>query len=68
VRALVSSPLIFLLDEPTSGLGRDETDRVLAIIEATGATVVVATHDPRVIQWCDEVVELRDSTLYVLSR
>jgi ATP-binding cassette subfamily C protein CydC len=67
-RALVSSPTIFLLDEPTSGLGRDETDRVLALIEATGATVVVATHDPRVIQWCDEVVELRDSKLHVLSR
>jgi ABC-type lipoprotein export system ATPase subunit len=29
---------------------------------------VVATHDPRVIQWCDEVVELRDSKLHVLSR
>ncbi len=67
-RALVTSPTIYLLDEPTSGLGRDETEKVLAIIEATGATIVVATHDPQVIEWCDEVVELRGSTLRELSR
>lgn len=61
-RALVTGPSILLLDEPTSGLGRDETAAVLALLAATGASVVVATHDPLVVDWCDEVVELAERT------
>jgi ABC-type transport system involved in cytochrome bd biosynthesis fused ATPase/permease subunit len=59
VRALVTSPRVLLLDEPTSGLGREETEAVLALIKSSGASVVVATHDPVVISWCDRVLELR---------
>jgi ATP-binding cassette subfamily C protein CydC len=61
-RALVTAPSILLLDEPTSGLGRDETTAVLALLAAAGASVVVATHDPLVVDWCDEVVELAART------
>ena len=68
IRAMVSEPRIYVLDEPTSGLGALETDAVLDLIASTGATVVIATHDPRVIGWCDEVMVLRDSTLVPLSR
>ena len=64
VRALVTSPEILLLDEPTSGLGREETEALLALIETTGASVVVATHDPVVMSWCDQVLELRESDLH----
>jgi ABC-type transport system involved in cytochrome bd biosynthesis fused ATPase/permease subunit len=58
-RALVTSPSIYVLDEPTAGLGRDETARVLDLLAATGATIIVATHDRDVTTWCDVVVELR---------
>ena len=68
VRAMVSDPVIYLLDEPTSGLGRVETDAVLALLGATNSTFIVATHDERVMAWCDEVLELRDATLHVLNR
>jgi putative ABC transport system ATP-binding protein len=68
VRAMVTSPPIYLLDEPTSGLGQDETRAVLALLAGTGASVVVATHDPQVMAWCDLVFELRDEKLRVLSR
>jgi ABC-type transport system involved in cytochrome bd biosynthesis fused ATPase/permease subunit len=61
VRALVTSPQILLLDEPTSGLGREETEALLALIQTSGASVVVATHDPVVMSWCDQVLELRES-------
>lgn len=63
VRALASAPDIVLLDEPTSGLGANETRAVLALLEASGASVVVATHDPLVIEWCDEVLALVEGSL-----
>jgi ABC-type transport system involved in cytochrome bd biosynthesis fused ATPase/permease subunit len=67
-RALVTRPEIYLLDEPTAGLGSEETARVLALLNATKATVVIATHDPDVISWCDDVVELRDNGLLRVIR
>ena len=67
-RSLVTNPDILLLDEPTSGLGQDETSRVLMLLGATNSTVVVATHDPEVIAWCDDVVELRDGQLQRVNR
>ncbi|MGB8196858.1 MAG: ATP-binding cassette domain-containing protein [Acidimicrobiales bacterium] len=68
VRAMVTSPTIYLLDELTSGLGRDETSRVLSLLASTDATVIVATHDPQVMAWCDDVIELVDADLHELKR
>jgi ABC-type transport system involved in cytochrome bd biosynthesis fused ATPase/permease subunit len=67
-RALVTSPDLYLLDEPTAGLGRDEATRLLDLLGATGATVVVATHDEHVVSWCDVVFEIRAGELVPLSR
>jgi ABC-type multidrug transport system fused ATPase/permease subunit len=68
VRAMVTSPLIYLLDEPTSGLGNEETAGVLSLLALTGATVIVATHDPQVMAWCDEVLELIGAALREVRR
>lgn len=67
-RALVTRPEIYLLDEPTAGLGSDETARVLGLLNSTNATVVVATHDPDVIAWSNDVIELRDGRLRRVNR
>ena len=67
VRALVTNPQIILLDEPTSGLGSAETTMVLNLLAETHATVIIATHDQQVIDWCDDVVELRDAMLRLVS-
>jgi ABC-type transport system involved in cytochrome bd biosynthesis fused ATPase/permease subunit len=64
-RALVTDPDLVLLDEPTAGLGHAETRDVLAFLSARVATVIVATHDPEVMAWCDLVVELRDRELLI---
>jgi putative ABC transport system ATP-binding protein len=51
-RALVSQPRLLLADEPTGQLdgatGRQVIDIMLEAAEATGAALVVATHDPAV--------------------
>jgi ABC-type transport system involved in cytochrome bd biosynthesis fused ATPase/permease subunit len=67
-RALVTSPSIYVLDEPTAGLGHDETARLLDLLGATGATIIVATHDEVVANWCRVVVELRAGELVTLTR
>jgi ABC-type transport system involved in cytochrome bd biosynthesis fused ATPase/permease subunit len=64
-RAVVTNPDVVVVDEPTAGLGREETRDVLSFLGASGATVVVATHDADVIEWCDLVVELRDGELVI---
>lgn len=63
VRALVTSPAIVVLDEPTSGLGSDETERVLSLLTSADVAVIVATHDPLVVAWCDVVLELSEHRL-----
>jgi ATP-binding cassette subfamily C protein CydC len=65
VRALVTKPDVMVLDEPTAGLGGDETRDVLSILAASNATVIVATHDAEVIEWCDAIAELRDGELVI---
>jgi ABC-type transport system involved in cytochrome bd biosynthesis fused ATPase/permease subunit len=64
-RALATSPDVVVLDEPTAGLGREETANVLTFLSASSATVIVATHDADIIDWCDVVVELRDGELVI---
>jgi ATP-binding cassette, subfamily C, bacterial CydC len=68
VRAMVTDPVILLLDEPTSGLGQDETRAVLDLLGEMGASVIVATHDPLVMAWCNFGFELADAKLRVVSR
>ena len=41
---------------------------MLDLLENTGATVVVATHDRQVIEWADVVVELRAGELHPVTR
>lgn len=68
VRAMVTNPVVLLLDEPTSGLGQDETRALLDLLGETGASVIVATHDPLVMAWCDFGFQLEDAKLRVVTR
>jgi ABC-type transport system involved in cytochrome bd biosynthesis fused ATPase/permease subunit len=68
VRGMVSGPDIYVLDEPTAGLGRDETSQVLALLASMNATILIATHDPDVVAWCDDSVAIRDGELIRLNR
>ncbi|HYI19257.1 MAG TPA: ABC transporter ATP-binding protein [Solirubrobacteraceae bacterium] len=59
-RALVRDAPVLVLDEPTTGLDAAAKAAVLGPLRAlaAGRTTLVVTHDPDVLAWADEVVEL----------
>lgn len=51
-RAIVNGPIVLLADEPTGNLDPERTAEIIELfklINARGTTVIVATHDPRVM-------------------
>jgi putative ABC transport system ATP-binding protein len=66
-RALMNKPPIILADEPTANLDHATADTVLTVLrdlcESEGATVVVATHDAHVLDYCRRIVRLKDGAL-----
>lgn len=62
-RALVNDPKILLADEPTGNLDDDNKEQILGIFREAnirGTTVVVATHDRRLIDSCPKRVVVLD--------
>ena len=61
-RALANAPTVILADEPTAslepGLAESMMRLLLEVREETGATLLVASHDPRVLGMLGHVVEL----------
>ena len=62
-RALVNDPKILLADEPTGNLDEENKAQILAFFKEAnirGTTVVVATHDRRLIENCHKRVVVLD--------
>ena len=60
-RALIGSPEVLLADEPTSHLDAESAERTCALfreVHSQGTTVVVATHDPELVESATRVVTL----------
>ncbi|GAB4319967.1 MAG: cell division ATP-binding protein FtsE [Leptolyngbyaceae cyanobacterium] len=68
-RAIVGTPPILLADEPTGNLDADNSWQVIKILKklnAIGITVIVTTHDERLIRQSNHpVVQLRNGRLFV---
>lgn len=65
-RALVVDAEVLLADEPTSELDEANRDLVLRELRAEsqrGAVVVVATHDPAVVEACDQHIALDEGRI-----
>jgi len=66
-RALVNDPPIVLADEPTGNLDSHSGSLVLDLLyrscKEIGKTLILATHDPAVVQRADRIVELRDGAI-----
>ncbi|RPE76494.1 MULTISPECIES: ABC transporter ATP-binding protein [unclassified Frondihabitans] len=60
-RILVQSPRLVIADEPTAALDDVSAAKVrwaLGALREMGAIVVVATHDPVLVDWCDDALAL----------
>jgi putative ABC transport system ATP-binding protein len=60
-RALALDPALLLADEPTASLDHVQVETVLRILRGLadqGRTVIVATHDPRMLGLADHVIEM----------
>ncbi len=66
-RALVGEPAMLLADEPTASLdkqsGRDVVDRMKLLAKEKGTTILLVTHDNRILDIADRIVHLEDGRL-----
>jgi ABC-type lipoprotein export system ATPase subunit len=65
-RALAGKPEALLADEPTSNLDAETASILLNIfsdLRTQGTTLMIASHDPRVIEMATDVVELEAGRL-----
>ena len=66
-RALVSQPKIVLADEPTAALdkksGRDVVDIMHNLAKQQGCTILLVTHDNRILDIADRIIYMEDGRL-----
>ena len=66
-RALVAHPAIVLADEPTAALdsksGRDVVNIMQKLAREQGSTILLVTHDDRILDIADRIVHLEDGRL-----
>lgn len=66
-RALVSHPQIVLADEPTAALdsqsGRDVVTLMQKLARNQGCTILMVTHDNRILDFADRILKIEDGKL-----
>ena len=71
-RALVSHPKMVLADEPTAALdsksGRNIVELMQKLALEQGCTILIVTHDNRILDVADRIVELEDGRITKNSR
>jgi putative ABC transport system ATP-binding protein len=66
-RALVNRPPLVLADEPTAALdkqsGRDVVEIMQSLAKNQGTTILLVTHDNRILDIADRIIEMEDGLL-----
>ena len=66
-RALASRPKIVLADEPTAALdkksGRDVVEIMQRLVKEQGCTILLVTHDNRILDIADRIIYMEDGQL-----
>ena len=67
VRALAARPKLLLADEPTSALdsstGREIVDLLKKLAAEQSCSVLMVTHDPRILDVADRLLRMEDGQL-----
>ncbi len=71
-RALAAQPRLVLADEPTAALdkqsGRDVVDLMQRLAKEQGSTILLVTHDNRILDVADRLLEMEDGRLITQER
>jgi putative ABC transport system ATP-binding protein len=71
-RALAARPKLLLADEPTAALdsrtGREVVELLRGLARDQGCAVLMVTHDPRILDVADRLVQMEDGRLWEASR
>lgn len=63
-RALINNPKIILADEPTGNLDSDSTEKIYDLLRSINeefkTTFIIITHDRRIAEKADRIVEIKD--------
>lgn len=65
-RAIVNEPSMILADEPTGALDTKTSAEIMALFKSLnkqGRTVVIVTHDPKIDEQCDRIIEISDGRI-----
>ena len=60
-RALINNPQIILADEPTESVDSERTNQIVEIfkkLSKQGKTIILVSHDEKVLQKCDKICRL----------
>ncbi|PNE23509.1 lipoprotein ABC transporter ATP-binding protein, partial [Mesotoga sp. Brook.08.YT.4.2.5.1] len=64
----INNPKIILADEPTGNLDSDTSAKVFSLMrdlnKRYGTTFVIITHDRRIAEETDRIVEIRDGNIF----
>ena len=66
-RALINNPKIILADEPTGNLDSDSTETIYELLrninQEFGTTFIIITHDKRIAEKTDRIIEIKDGRI-----
>lgn len=63
-RACIHKPKLILCDEPTSALDSERGKKIMDLLkkikEEENATIIIVTHDPRILTYADKILVIED--------
>lgn len=65
-RAIVNEPSMILADEPTGALDSKTGAEIMELfkqLHGQGRTVIIVTHDPKIAEQCERVIEISDGEI-----
>lgn len=66
-RGFIHSPSLIVCDEPTSALDHDTGRKTLRVLQelahTSGATLIIVTHDARILDFADRIVRMEDGKI-----